>query len=77
VIGSAFPGIDAASNYILRVLDRLQTDNLKSIAVKESAQQQFNKWAQQQLKKMAFSGNCKSWCKQAFDYLITESLLMT
>ncbi|GKU14142.1 unnamed protein product, partial [Fusarium langsethiae] len=61
VIGSAFPGIEAASNYILQVLGRLQVDNLKSIAVKESAQQQFNIWAQQQLQHMAFSGSCKSW----------------
>lgn len=62
VIGSAFPGIEATSNYILRLLDRLQADSLKAVVVKESAQKNFNEWAQKQLQKMAFSGNCKSWC---------------
>ncbi|KAF5635014.1 flavin-containing protein [Fusarium tjaetaba] len=65
VIGSAFPGIEATSKYILRLLDRLQADNLKSIVVKESAQTDFNKWAQRQLRAMAFSGTCKSWYKNS------------
>ncbi|KAM6535985.1 hypothetical protein FALCPG4_005508 [Fusarium falciforme] len=65
VIGSAFPGIEATSNYILRLLDRLQADSLKAVVVKESAQKNFNEWAQKQLQKMAFSGNCKSWYKNS------------
>ncbi|KAF5231962.1 hypothetical protein FANTH_13201 [Fusarium anthophilum] len=59
-----FPNLfEATSNYILRLLDRLQADNLKSIAVKESAQRDFNEWAQEQLRTMAFSGTRKSWYK--------------
>ncbi|KAL2202390.1 monooxygenase [Sarocladium strictum] len=65
VIGSAFPGIEATSDYISRLLDRLQTDNLDSLVVKETAQSQFNKWAQEQLQKMAFAGSCKSWYKNS------------
>ncbi|CZR53618.1 related to monooxigenase [Phialocephala subalpina] len=63
VIGSAFPGIASTSHYIVRLLDRLQHDALKSINVKDSAQARFNEWAQHRMKEMAFSGNCKSWYK--------------
>ncbi|KAK5271829.1 hypothetical protein LTR96_003657 [Exophiala xenobiotica] len=65
VIGSAFPGIQATSQYIMRMVDRLQHDCLKSIVVKESAQVEFNQWAQQRMQEMAFTGNCKSWYKDA------------
>lgn len=63
VIGSAFPGIAATSDYILRILDRLQHDALKSIEVKQSAQTEFNQWAQERMQHMAWTGECKSWCK--------------
>jgi len=63
VIGSAFPGLEATSSYIIRILDRLQHDNIKNLAVKESAQIEFNQWAQMRMKAMAWTGDCKSWCK--------------
>ncbi|KAK8040101.1 monooxygenase [Apiospora rasikravindrae] len=66
VNGSAFPGIERTSDYIIRVLSRLQTDNLKSIAVTHDAQTTFNKWVQERMASMVWSGPCSSWCKSAF-----------
>lgn len=63
VIGSAFPGIEAASSYMIRVLQRLQCDSIRSLSVKIEAQNEFNEWAQSRMTEMAFTGNCKSWCE--------------
>lgn len=63
VIGSAVPGIQATSSYILRVIDRIQHDSLKSVCVKEKAQKEFNEWAQSRFPTMVFTGSCQSWCK--------------
>lgn len=64
VIGSAVPGYEVASDYIMRVIDRLQSDCLKSVCIKEPAQAELNKWLQSRMPKMVFSADCKSWCKQ-------------
>ena len=53
-----------ACDYMMRVIDRLQTDGLKSICIKEPAQAEFNKWIQSRMRQMVFSADCKSWCKQ-------------
>lgn len=63
MIGSAFPGIESTSSYILRILRRLQHDDVRNLVVKDLAQTEFNQWAQRRMKEMAWSGNCKSWCK--------------
>ncbi|KAF2993663.1 hypothetical protein E8E13_000449 [Curvularia kusanoi] len=63
VIGSAVPAYEMASDYIVRVIDRLQCDNLKSVCVKDSAQTELNKWVQSRMPKMIFSSECKSWWK--------------
>jgi hypothetical protein len=63
VIGSAVPGYEMASDYMIRVIDRLQCDNLKSVCIKDSAQDGTNKWVQSRMPKMIFSSECKSWCK--------------
>ncbi|KAK8012979.1 hypothetical protein PG991_010354 [Apiospora marii] len=62
VNGSAFPGIERASDYIIRVTSRLQTDNLKSVAVTHDAQTTFNKCVQERMASMAWYGPCSSWC---------------
>lgn len=74
VIGSAFPGIASTSNYIMRLIDRLQHDSLRSITVKQSAQTEFNEWAQQRMQGMAWAGDCKSWCKSTFSVTIFASI---
>ncbi|KAJ5058241.1 putative flavoprotein [Bipolaris maydis] len=61
VLGSAPPGYELASDYILRVIDRIQTDKLKSVCIKESSQTELNKWVQSNALKTIFSAECKSW----------------
>ncbi|KEF62563.1 uncharacterized protein A1O9_00536 [Exophiala aquamarina CBS 119918] len=65
VIGSAFPGIEAASSYMIRVMERLQHDSIRSLSVKSEAQAGFNEWAQSRMAEMVFTGNCKSWYKNS------------
>ncbi|KAH7304640.1 monooxygenase [Rhexocercosporidium sp. MPI-PUGE-AT-0058] len=65
VIGSAFPGIQMTSAYILRVVDRIQHDDIQSVCVKQEAQAMFNKWAQSRFPSMVFTGTCKSWYKNS------------
>ncbi|KAF4990498.1 hypothetical protein FGRMN_8429 [Fusarium graminum] len=63
VNGSAYPGIERTSDYIIRVLSRLQKDRLKSVCVKQSAQDNFNQWVQSRMQEMVWSGPCSSWYK--------------
>ncbi|KAK6822526.1 hypothetical protein PG987_014071 [Apiospora arundinis] len=63
VSGSAFPGIERTSDYIIRIISRLQTDNLKSIAVTHEAQTTFNRWVQGRMTSMVWSRSCSSWYK--------------
>ncbi|KAE8151415.1 monooxygenase [Aspergillus avenaceus] len=65
VSGSAIPGIERAANYIVRVINRLQSDDMRSVCVKEKAQKDFNKWVQSRMPEMAWSGSCNSWYKNA------------
>ncbi|KAF9890793.1 hypothetical protein FE257_005363 [Aspergillus nanangensis] len=63
VNGSAIPGIERAANYMVRVINRLQTDNLRSVCVCENAQKRFNEWVQDRMAGMVWSGACNSWYK--------------
>ncbi|KAJ5762289.1 uncharacterized protein N7511_005671 [Penicillium nucicola] len=63
VNGSAIPGIERASNYMIRILSRLQTDRLRSVCVTEKAQRKFNDWVQSRMPHMVWSGHCNSWYK--------------
>lgn len=63
VSGSAIPGIERTSDYVVRVLMRLQKDRLRSVSVKPEAQSQFIRWVQSRMPEMSWSDPCKSWCK--------------
>lgn len=60
--GSAIPGIERAGSYMTRILSRLQKDRLRSVCVKDEAQQEFNQWVQSRMSHMVWSGPCNSWC---------------
>ncbi|OJK00104.1 hypothetical protein ASPACDRAFT_42686 [Aspergillus aculeatus ATCC 16872] len=63
VNGSVIPGIERTSDYIIRILTRLQTDCLRSVSVKPEAQHQFVRWAQSRMAHMSWSDPCSSWYK--------------
>ncbi|KAH7461134.1 hypothetical protein FOMA001_g19272 [Fusarium oxysporum f. sp. matthiolae] len=65
VNGSAYPGIERTSDYIIRVIDRLQKDRLRSVCVKQSAQGAFNQWVQSRMPEMVWSEPCASWYKDS------------
>ncbi|KAM5359248.1 hypothetical protein ACJA88_015178 [Fusarium oxysporum] len=65
VNGSAYPGIERTSDYITRVIDRLQKDRLRSVCIKQSAQDAFNRWVQSRMPEMVWAEPCSSWCKSA------------
>ncbi|KAF7591734.1 hypothetical protein BBP40_001178 [Aspergillus hancockii] len=68
--GSAFPGIERTSDYITRILIRLQTDRLRSVSVRPDAQRDFNKWVQSQMSDMVWSDSCKSWYKNKYGKIV-------
>ncbi|KNB16785.1 hypothetical protein FOXG_14845 [Fusarium oxysporum f. sp. lycopersici 4287] len=63
VNGSAYPGIERTSDYITRVIDRLQKDRLRSVCIKQSAQDAFNRWVQSRMPEMVWAEPCSSWYK--------------
>ncbi|KAF5008035.1 hypothetical protein FDECE_5656 [Fusarium decemcellulare] len=63
VNGSAYPGIERASDYMIKVIDRLQKDRLRSVCIKRSAQAAFNRWVQSRMPEMVWAGPCSSWYK--------------
>ncbi|KAK5992095.1 FAD-binding monooxygenase moxY [Cladobotryum mycophilum] len=63
VSGSAYPGIERGSDYMMRVIKRLQVDNVKSVCVRNAAQAEFSEWVQQRMSEMVWSDNCSSWYK--------------
>lgn len=78
VNGSAYPGIERASEYMIKVIDRLQKDHLKSVSVKPSAQAAFTRWVQSRMPEMVWSEPCSSWCtytayKQFANFGLTNS----
>ncbi|TXB97931.1 hypothetical protein FocTR4_00016900, partial [Fusarium oxysporum f. sp. cubense] len=64
VNGSAYPGIERTSDYIIRVIDSLQKDRLRSVCIKKSAQDAFNRWVQSHIAEMLWSEPCSSWFQQ-------------
>ncbi|KAK0389844.1 hypothetical protein NLU13_3417 [Sarocladium strictum] len=65
VNGSAYPGIERSSDYMVRVIDRLQKDRLRSVCVKTHAQSAFNAWVQSRMPEMVWSQPCSSWYKDS------------
>lgn len=61
--GSFFPLIQCYSDYALQVLEKMQTENIKSLRPKERVTKQFLRHADTFLKRTAWTGPCSSWFK--------------
>lgn len=61
--GSIFPATGMQSDYLRKILLKMQAQNIHSLEVQQWAQDQFNEWAQDQMKDMVWSSGCRSWCK--------------
>lgn len=61
--GSALPMIEAFTQYILQVIEKVQLEDIKKIQVKRSVAEAFTRHADVYLKRTAWSGPCSSWFK--------------
>ncbi|KAH7072432.1 FAD/NAD-P-binding domain-containing protein [Paraphoma chrysanthemicola] len=59
--GSTLPMIEHYTDYVLQVLEKARTDNVKRLSVKKSVSEDFTRYADEYLKKTAWSGPCSSW----------------
>jgi hypothetical protein len=62
--GSALPIIEQMVRLVCQVIDKMRTDNIKSMAPKADVCADFAKHARLYLKRTAWSGACSSWFKQ-------------
>ncbi|PYI11461.1 putative flavo protein [Aspergillus sclerotiicarbonarius CBS 121057] len=61
--GSLLAGISFTCDYILKWARKIATEDIKSIDVKKDALDDYNVWAQEYLKRTAWSDPCRSWYK--------------
>ncbi|KAH4113187.1 hypothetical protein HBI64_209380 [Parastagonospora nodorum] len=61
--GSILPAIDAQTNYILRVLQRVQSEKIRSFEVKNEPTRQLNEHIDAWHKHSVWNDDCKSWYK--------------
>ena len=54
--GSVVPMVEFYTNYIIQVLEKFQTEDIKKIQVKKSAAEAFTRHADQYLKRTAWTG---------------------
>ncbi|KIW98143.1 uncharacterized protein Z519_01727 [Cladophialophora bantiana CBS 173.52] len=61
--GSVIPMVEAYTNYIIQVLQKVQVEDVKSLRVNRSVAEAFTRHADLYLKRTAWSGPCSSWFK--------------
>lgn len=61
--GSVVPMVEAYTDYIMQVIEKCQHDRIKKLQIRASVAEDFTKYADQYLKRTAFSGPCSSWFK--------------
>ncbi|KIX09207.1 uncharacterized protein Z518_00286 [Rhinocladiella mackenziei CBS 650.93] len=61
--GSVIPMVEAYTNYIVQVLQKVQAEDIKSVRVNGSVAEAFTRHADLYLKRTAWSGPCSSWFK--------------
>jgi hypothetical protein len=48
--------------YIIQVMQKMQTDQIKSLEVKKNLQDAFNEYVQNVHQDLVWTGQCQSWC---------------
>jgi cation diffusion facilitator CzcD-associated flavoprotein CzcO len=61
--GSVCPMVEAYTNYVFQILEKMQVEDIKKIQIKRSIAEQFSQHADKYVKRVAFSGPCSSWFK--------------
>lgn len=53
-------------DYIFHAIQKMQKDQIRSIAVKQEMQDYFNEYTQSLHRDLVWSGSCVSWCEYTF-----------
>ncbi|KAJ9646660.1 hypothetical protein H2204_000352 [Knufia peltigerae] len=61
--GSLSSAIDWEANYIIKWLQKMAREDIKSFDVKKSVQDDWNVWGDELLKRTVWSSGCRSWYK--------------
>lgn len=61
--GSVLPITEHAAKYILHMIRKCQTQDVKSVSVSQEAVDDFNEHIQEFMKRTAWSTHCRSWFK--------------
>lgn len=61
--GSVLPIVEHAAKYIIRLLHKSQTENIKSVVPLQSAVDDFDQHIQTFMERTAWSSHCRSWFK--------------
>jgi cation diffusion facilitator CzcD-associated flavoprotein CzcO len=61
--GSTIPMIEAYTNYVMQVMQKVQVEDIKKIEVKRSVAEDFTTHSDLYLERTAWSGPCSSWFK--------------
>ncbi|VZH93959.1 unnamed protein product, partial [Fusarium fujikuroi] len=61
--GSLIPCIESSAKYIVQAITKIQTDQIRSLDVKQPVQDAFNDYVQEVHKDLVWTGSCQSWYK--------------
>lgn len=61
--GSVIPIVEHATKYIIRLLHKCQTQNIRSVSPKQSAVDDFNEHVQTYMQRTVWTTHCRSWFK--------------
>ncbi|THV00416.1 FAD/NAD-P-binding domain-containing protein [Dendrothele bispora CBS 962.96] len=59
--GSTTPMIEALTRCFMKIIKKMQTENILSVTIKDRAADDFNEHRELYLKRTAWSGQCSSW----------------
>lgn len=51
-----------SAKYIVQAIKKIQTDQIRSLVVKQPIQDAFNDYVQEVHKDLVWTGSCQSWC---------------
>lgn len=69
--GTPFGAFHAAANYVLATLQKIQTDNIRSLEPKKDVTEMFLRHVEEYHRSTVFSDSCRSWYKDSVTGRVT------
>lgn len=60
---NAYNTTELCAEFLNNMIDRMIQRNYKTFMPNETAQREYNEWAQERYKHWVWSGTCRSWCE--------------